>query len=115
VEEITAGDVAAAERAVEAVGLEGLEVEEQLEETQAAEPEGAEKPSSALELRVEELAREVRLLREENRAVRAAVENILAGIGRQIAVLGQIRSGIETGDEGGGEKPPGPPPREPGL
>ena len=77
-------------------------------------PEGPEAPSSALELRVEELAREVRLLREENRSVRAAVENILAGIGRQIAVLGQIRSEIKTGDEGGGEKPPSPPLREPG-
>jgi len=115
VEEIAAADITAAEKAVEAVGLEGLEVEEPLEETQTAEPEGPEKPSSTLELRVEELAREVRLLREENRAVRAAVENILVGIGSQIAVLGQIRPDIETGDEGGGENPPGPPPREPGL
>jgi signal recognition particle receptor subunit beta len=114
VEEIAPVDIAAAEKAVEAAGLEGLEAEEPLEETRAAEPEGPGVPSSALELRVEKLAREVRLLREENRSVRAAVENILAGIGRQIAVLGQIRSEVETGDEGGGEKPPGPLPREPG-
>jgi signal recognition particle receptor subunit beta len=114
VEEIAPVDIAAAERAVEAAGLEGLEAEEPPAEIRAAVPEGPEAPSSALELRVEELAREVRLLREENRSLRAAVENILAGIGRQIAVLGQIRPEIGTGDEGGGEKPPSSPPREPG-
>ncbi|MFC1657728.1 hypothetical protein ACFL2P_04085, partial [Candidatus Moduliflexota bacterium] len=76
-----------------------------------AEPPARDDGADLLASRVEDLALEVDRLREENRTVREMVERILSGIGGQIEVLEQVRSGRgDRAGEEGSQKPGVPPP-----
>ena len=91
----------------EITAAEEWAVEEAAEESAAVEIADEKKtveepiPAATLLARVEELALEVDRLREENRAVRDALEKIFSGIDGQIAILKGIRS---DSDRGGGER-----------
>ena len=103
-------------KAVEELDLDQFEGSGETGPSAAAAPAGEETRSegpaspeeggpSLLAAKVEELTREVEVLREENRAVRRTVEGILAGIGRQIEVLEGMKSG---GEDRAGEEESGP-------
>ena len=93
------------EKVVEELDLEDLEefVEggsEGDEEGETAFEPAVKADSSDLRSLVEELSREVRLLKEENRDVRGMLEGIFVASGKQIDILRAMREGLSGGESG---------------
>ena len=85
---------------LEIADLEDLEefVEGGSEGAEAAPKPVSEAGSSDLGAQVEELSREVRLLKEENREIRGMLEGIAAAAGSQIDILRVMREGLARGE-----------------
>ncbi len=76
-------------------GSEVVEKGEAVEEVKA-DPEAV---SSDLRSLVEELSREVRLLKEENRGVREMLEGVFVAAGKQIDILRVMREGLSGSED----------------
>jgi signal recognition particle receptor subunit beta len=84
------------EKVVEELDLEDLEeFEEGGGKTGRAAPDAVTSDLGAL---VEELSREVRLLKEENREIRGMLEVIFVAAGRQIDILRVMKEGLSGGE-----------------
>jgi signal recognition particle receptor subunit beta len=97
-------DLPVQEKVVEELDLEDLEefVEDGSEGTVAAPKPVSGAGSSDLGALVEELSREVRLLKEENREIRGRLERVFVAAGSQMDILREMREGLSGEDKSDG-------------